>query len=45
MNIELKSIRIRNFKGLTSLDIDFGQVTNIKAGTAKGKTTILGAIR
>lgn len=43
MNIELKSIRIRNFKGLTSLDIDFGQVTNIKADNAKGKTTIFDA--
>lgn len=43
MNIELKSIRIKNFKGLTSLDIDFGQVTNIKADNAKGKTTIFDA--
>lgn len=43
MNIKLKSIRIRNFKGITSLDIDFGQVTNIKADNAKGKTTIFDA--
>lgn len=43
MNIELRSIRIRNFKGLTSLDIDFGQVTNIKADNARGKTTIFDA--
>lgn len=43
MNIELKSIKIRNFKGITSLDIDFGQVTNIKADNAKGKTTIFDA--
>lgn len=43
MNIELKSIRVRNFKGLASLDIEFGQVTNIMANNAKGKTTIFDA--
>lgn len=41
--IELKQIRISNFKGIKELSIDFGQVTNVRADNAKGKTTIFDA--
>jgi DNA repair exonuclease SbcCD ATPase subunit len=43
MQIGLKQIHISNFKGIKELTIDFGQVTNIKADNAKGKSTIFDA--
>lgn len=42
-SIELKQIHISNFKGIKELLIDFGQVTNVKADNAIGKTTIFDA--
>ncbi len=43
MNISIESIKIRNFKGIRALDVDFGQETNIYAANALGKTTIFDA--
>lgn len=41
MNIRLKQMRLRNFKGIKELTIDFnGQDTNIYGKNATGKTTI-----
>ena len=38
--IKLKHILIENFKGIKTLDIDFGDVTQISGRNASGKTTI-----
>lgn len=43
MNIVLKKLFIRNFKGIKSLDIDLGPVTDIRGANATGKTTIFDA--
>ena len=43
MNISIDRISIRNFKGIRSLDVEFGQETNIYAANALGKTTIFDA--
>ena len=43
MKIQLKSISLRNFKGIRSLDIDFDQVTNIYGDNGTGKTTVFDA--
>ena len=43
MIISIESIKIRNFKGIRSLDVEFGQETNIYAANALGKTTIFDA--
>lgn len=40
MNIELKDIKIINFKGIKDLSIDFGKVTNISGENGLGKTSI-----
>jgi chromosome segregation ATPase len=42
-NIELKSLALRNFKGIKALDIDFAKVTNISGENATGKTSIFDA--
>ncbi|MCY6958836.1 DUF2813 domain-containing protein [Clostridium brassicae] len=38
--IVLSSLKIKNFKGIKDLEIDFGQVTNIYGENGVGKTTI-----
>ena len=44
MRIKLKKLKIENFKGIKSLEIDFKEdVTNILADNGKGKTTIFDA--
>lgn len=43
MEIKLKSMSIRNFKGCKELDIDFGNRTEIKGMNASGKTTVFDA--
>lgn len=43
MNISIESIKIRNFKGIRALDVDFGAETNIFGENATGKTTIFDA--
>ena len=43
MIISIESIKIRNFKGIRALDVEFGQETNIYAANALGKTTIFDA--
>ncbi len=44
MQIKLKQLKIENFKGIKSLEIDFKEdVTNILADNGKGKTTIFDA--
>ncbi|KYH35867.1 chromosome partition protein Smc [Clostridium tepidiprofundi DSM 19306] len=43
MNIILKSLKIKNFKGIKDMSIDFGRVTNIYGENATGKTTIFDA--
>lgn len=39
-NILIKKLILKNFKGIKSLEIDFGSVTNILGGNATGKTTV-----
>lgn len=43
MEIKLIKLKINNFKGIKSLEIDFGQTTNIYGENALGKTTIFDA--
>lgn len=43
MEIKLKSLKLKNFKGIKDLHINFGQVTNISGENASGKTTIFDA--
>lgn len=43
MNIELKQLRISNFKGIRSLDVQLSHRTNIFAANGLGKTTIFDA--
>ena len=38
--IKLNHLKIENFKGIKTLDIDFGDVTQISGRNASGKTTI-----
>lgn len=45
MNIKLKSLRFKNFKGIKDLKIDFGQETNIYGENESGKTTIFDGFR
>lgn len=39
-HIELKSLKLKNFKGIKDLKIDFSRVTNIYGENATGKTTV-----
>lgn len=41
MKIILESLEIKNFKGIESLEVKFGERTTIKGRNASGKTTIL----
>jgi DNA repair exonuclease SbcCD ATPase subunit len=43
MQIQLKKLSIRNFKGILSLDLSFGPETNIYGVNGSGKTTIADA--
>lgn len=43
MQIKLKSLHLENFKGIKSLDVDFGDKTKIKGQNAAGKTTVFDA--
>lgn len=43
MLIKIKSLKLRNFKGIKKLDIDFGKKTDIKGQNASRKTTIFDA--
>lgn len=45
MKITLKSLRLKNFKGIKDLNINFGRVTDILGKNATGKTTIVDAFR
>lgn len=42
-DVRLKKINIINFKGIKSLEIEFGNLTNIYGDNATGKTTIFDA--
>ncbi|WGX74856.1 ATP-binding protein [Paraclostridium bifermentans] len=42
-SIFLRKLSIENFKGIRSLEIDFGKVTNIQGENALGKTSIFDA--
>ncbi|WP_228110181.1 DUF2813 domain-containing protein [Terrisporobacter petrolearius] len=42
-SITLNKIEINNFKGISSLSIDFAKVTNIKGENVLGKTSIFDA--
>lgn len=42
-NISLKSLKLKNFKGLKELNIDFSKITNIYGENATGKTTVFDA--
>lgn len=43
MNIVLKKLALKNFKGIKDLEINFGKVTSISGKNATGKTTIVDA--
>lgn len=43
MEIKILNLKINNFKGIKSLEINFGQVTDIYGENALGKTTIFDA--
>ena len=43
MKIKLKSLHLENFKGIKSLDVDFGDKTKIKGQNAAGNTTVFDA--
>ena len=43
MEIKMQQIKMRNFKGITSLDVDFGDETSIWGDNGTGKTTIFDA--
>lgn len=43
MKIELKSLKVSNFKGIKSLSIDFFDITTIEGENRTGKTTIFDA--
>ena len=43
MKIQLIKLRINHFKGIKSLEVDFGGTTNIRGDNATGKTTIMDA--
>ncbi len=43
MNIKLKKLSLKNFKGVKELEINFGDVTEIRGANATGKTTIFDA--
>ncbi len=45
VKIELKSLHLKNFKGIKDLKIDFDNITNISGENATGKTTINDAFR
>lgn len=43
-NVKLKNMKLRNFKGIAALDINFNLVdTNIYGKNATGKTTLVDA--
>lgn len=42
-NIKIKSMHVQNFKGVSDLDISFGETTEITGQNASGKTTIADA--
>ncbi|MDI9215978.1 AAA family ATPase [Clostridium tertium] len=41
MNIFLKRLELKNFKGVKDLNVDFGKVTKISGDNGTGKTTIM----
>jgi predicted ATP-dependent endonuclease of OLD family len=41
--IILKSLILKNFKGIKSLSVNFNRITNISGDNATGKTTIFDA--
>ncbi|QIB26069.1 AAA family ATPase [Caloranaerobacter azorensis] len=43
MLINIKNLKLKNFKGIKDMSIDFGRVTNIYGENATGKTTIFDA--
>ncbi len=43
MNIKILNLQLLNFKGVRSLNIDFGNITNITGDNATGKTTVFDA--
>lgn len=43
MNIKLKQLLFKNFKGIKELSIDFGKTTNISGENATGKTSVFDA--
>lgn len=43
MNIRLQKLKLTNFKGIRSFEVEFDQVTNIHGQNASGKTTIMDA--
>lgn len=43
MRINLLKLSLKNFKGIKELDINFGDVTEIRGANATGKTTIVDA--
>ena len=45
MRIELKELKLKNFKGIRDLTVNFGRHTNISGENATGKTTINDAFR
>lgn len=40
MQIRLRSLHLENFKGIRSLQVDFGVKTTIRGANATGKTTV-----
>ncbi|SDC45338.1 AAA family ATPase [Geotoga petraea] len=43
MNITLKKLKLKNFKGIRDLEIDLGKETNIYGRNGSGKTTVVDA--
>lgn len=43
MEIKILNLKMKNFKGIKTLEINFGQITNIFGENATGKTTIFDA--
>ena len=41
--IKLKTIKLKNFKGIKDLEINLNEITNIEGSNASGKTTIFDA--
>ena len=43
MEIKIKQLKLKNFKGIKELEVNFSDVTSIKGANATGKTTIVDA--